>query len=148
MIFQVFTLQEFSRVMLLQVGLGAKNPRGITLMLACVSARNYIFRKMKNLISLAIDQEFGRLSTICQITFTLANFNLLVLFVFFFFLFRNSLSGQLWKVRKIWKVIHSVVLRQVHWERWCSSCSYTVSLPTLTFCQYRVQTRFDVLLLN
>ena len=90
MIFQVFTLQEFSRVMLLQVGLGAKNPRGITLMLACVSARNYIFRKMKNLISLAIDQEFGRLSTICQITFTLANFNLLVLFVFF-----SSYSGIL-----------------------------------------------------
>ena len=83
--------------MLLQVGLGAKNPRGITLMLvAYVSARNYIFRKMKNLISLAIDQEFGRLSTICQITFTQANFtftqanfNLLVLFVFFFHLIQE-----------------------------------------------------------
>jgi len=36
----------------------------------------------KNRISLAIDQEFGRLSTICQISFTQANFNLILLFVF------------------------------------------------------------------
>lgn len=39
---------------------------------------------MKNLISLAIDQEeFGRLSTICQVTFTQANFNLIMLFDIF-----------------------------------------------------------------
>ena len=77
--------------MLLQVGLGAKNPRDITLMLACVSARNYIFRKMKNLISLAIDQEFGRLSTICQITFTQA---ILICLCYLFFFF-SSYSGIL-----------------------------------------------------